>query len=65
LSIWIFYIRLAIPLWLAFTLARRTANRRFTYGYGRAEDLAGVLIVLMIFGSAVVVFYEFTPPLFS
>lgn len=48
----------AIPLWLAFILARRAANRRFTYGYGRAEDLAGVLIVLMIFGSAVVVFYE-------
>jgi len=48
----------AIPLWLAFTLARRAANRRFTYGYGRAEDLAGVLIVLMIFGSALVVFYE-------
>ena len=48
----------AIPLWLAFTLARRAANRRYTYGYGRAEDLAGVLIVLMIFGSAVVVFYE-------
>lgn len=48
----------AIPLWLAFSLARRAANRRFTYGYGRAEDLAGVLIVLMIFGSAVIVFYE-------
>ena len=48
----------AIPLWLAFTLARRAANRRFTYGYGRAEDLAGVLIVVMIFGSALLVFYE-------
>jgi cation diffusion facilitator family transporter len=48
----------AIPLWLAFSLARRAANRRYTYGYGRAEDLAGGLIVLMIFGSAVVVFYE-------
>ena len=48
----------AIPLWLAFTLARRTRNRRYTYGYGRAEDLAGVFIVLMIFGSALVVFYE-------
>jgi cation diffusion facilitator family transporter len=48
----------AIPLGLAFVLARRASNRRYTYGYGRAEDLAGVLIVLMIFGSAVVVFYE-------
>jgi len=48
----------AIPLWLAFTLACRTHNRRYTYGYGRAEDLAGVFIVLMIFGSALAVFYE-------
>jgi cation diffusion facilitator family transporter len=48
----------AIPLWIAFSLARRLKNSRFTYGYGRAEDLAGVLIVLMIFASAVEVFYE-------
>jgi cation diffusion facilitator family transporter len=48
----------SIPLWLAFILARRARNRRFTYGYGRAEDLAGMLIVLMVFGSALVVFYE-------
>lgn len=48
----------AIPLWLAFTLARRARNRRYTYGYGRAEDLAGVFIVLMILGSALLVFYE-------
>ena len=48
----------AIPLWLAFSLARRASTRRYTYGYGRAEDLAGALIVLMIFGSALIVFYE-------
>lgn len=48
----------AIPLWIAFALNRRKPNRRYTYGYGRAEDLAGVVIVLMIFGSALVVFYE-------
>lgn len=48
----------AVPLWLAFALARRAGNRRYTYGYGRAEDLAGAFIVLMIFISAVVVFYE-------
>jgi cation diffusion facilitator family transporter len=48
----------ALPLWLAFALASLPRNRRYTYGYGRAEDLAGVLIVLMIFGSALVVFYE-------
>ena len=47
-----------IPLWLAFVLAKRARNRRFTYGYGRAEDLAGMLIVVMLFGSALVVFYE-------
>ena len=38
----------AIPLGLAFILARRARNRRYTYGYGRAEDLAGAVIVLMI-----------------
>jgi cation diffusion facilitator family transporter len=48
----------AVPLWLAFTLGRRLANRRYTYGYGRAEDLAGVVIVGMIFASAAVAAYE-------
>jgi cation diffusion facilitator family transporter len=48
----------AIPLWLAFNLARRSRNQRYTYGYGRAEDLAGALIVVMIFASALVIFYE-------
>jgi len=48
----------AIPLWLAFNLARRGRDQRFTYGYGRAEDLAGALIVGMVFASALVVFYE-------
>ena len=42
----------AIPLWLAFSYSRRPANRRYSYGYGRAEDLAGVFVVLMIAGSA-------------
>lgn len=37
-----------IPLWIAFTLARRQPSRRFTYGYGRVEDVAGVMIVLTI-----------------
>ena len=43
----------AIPLWIAFLFARRKANTRFTYGYGRVEDLAGVIIVLAILLSAV------------
>ncbi len=48
----------AIPLWIAFTLARRPRNDRYTYGYGRAEDLAGVLIVVVIFLSAFEVFQQ-------
>ncbi|CAG0936515.1 putative cation efflux system protein [Thermoflexales bacterium] len=48
----------AIPLWIAFTLARRPRNDRYSYGYGRAEDLAGVLIVVMIFLTAVEVFRQ-------
>ena len=48
----------AIPLWIAFVLSRRGANRRYTYGYGRAEDLAGVFIVAMIALSAIVAGYE-------
>ena len=44
----------ALPLGLAFWLGRRPANRRYTYGYGRAEDLAGVFIVAMIALSSVV-----------
>jgi len=38
----------AIPLWLAFLLARQRPTKRFTYGYGRLEDLAGVVIVFAI-----------------
>jgi len=48
----------AIPLWIAFMLARRKPSNRFTYGYGRVEDLAGVAIVLTILFSALVAGYE-------
>jgi cation diffusion facilitator family transporter len=48
----------AVPLWIAFVLGRRAASRRYTYGYGRAEDLAGVFVVAMIALSAVVAGYE-------
>jgi len=48
----------AIPLWVAFALARWKPSKRFTYGYGRVEDLAGVAIVLTIAFSAVVAGYE-------
>lgn len=48
----------AVPLWIAFVLGRRAATTRYTYGYGRAEDLAGVFIVLMIAASAAVAGWE-------
>lgn len=48
----------SIPLWIAFALARRGASRRFTYGYGKVEDVAGVFIVLIIFLSACLAAYE-------
>jgi cation diffusion facilitator family transporter len=44
----------AIPLWVAFALAQRRPSPRFTYGYGRVEDLAGVIIVGIILFSAIV-----------
>ncbi|MFJ3900896.1 cation diffusion facilitator family transporter [Streptomyces sp. NPDC090025] len=42
----------ALPLGIAFVLGRRAANRRYTYGYGRAEDLAGIAIVVTIAASS-------------
>jgi cation diffusion facilitator family transporter len=48
----------AIPLWIAFSIGRRRPTRRYTYGYGRAEDLAGVFVVLMITLSAIVAGWE-------
>jgi cation diffusion facilitator family transporter len=48
----------SIPLWLAFWVGRKPANARYTYGYGRAEDLAGVFVLLMILGSAAVAAWE-------
>lgn len=48
----------AVPLWIAFLLGRRPATRTYTYGFGRAEDLAGLFIVAMIALSAVVAAVE-------
>jgi cation diffusion facilitator family transporter len=42
----------AVPLGIAFLLGRRAATRRFTYGLGRAEDLAGLVIIVVIASSA-------------
>ncbi len=47
-----------IPLILAFRLGRRQPNKRFSYGYRRAEDLVGLFIGLIIAASVVVIFYE-------
>ena len=48
----------AVPLWIAFLFARRAASRRFNYGFGRVEDLAGAVIVLVIAFSAAVAGYQ-------
>ncbi len=47
----------AVPIAVAFTLGRRVATRRYTYGYGRAEDLAGIVVVVVIAASAVLAAY--------
>jgi len=44
----------AVPLGVAFLLGRRRPTRRYTYGYGRAEDLAGIAIVAVIAASCAV-----------
>jgi cation diffusion facilitator family transporter len=48
----------AVPLGVAFLAGRRPPTRRYTYGYGRAEDLAGVVIVLIIAASSAFAGYE-------
>jgi len=48
----------AVPLWIAFSLARRPPTKRYTYGFGRVEDLAGVAVVLTILFSALFAGYE-------
>jgi cation diffusion facilitator family transporter len=48
----------AVPLWIAFVLGTRAATRRYTYGFGRAEDIAGLFVVAMIALSAIIAGYE-------
>ncbi len=48
----------ALPLWIAFALGTRAATRRYTYGFGRAEDIAGLFVVAMIALSAIVAGYQ-------
>lgn len=55
----------ALPLWLAFLCARLKPNPRFTYGYGRVEDVAAVAVVASIFASALLVGWESVERLLS
>jgi cation diffusion facilitator family transporter len=48
----------AVPLWVAFVLGRRAATRRYSYGLGRAEDLAGLFIVVVVALSAVIAAWQ-------
>lgn len=48
----------AVPIGIAFIAGRRVANRRYTYGYGRSEDLAGLFVLLVMTASALLAAYE-------
>ncbi len=48
----------AVPLLIAFRLARRPPTKRYTYGYGRAEDLGGLFVIAMITLSSALAAYE-------
>lgn len=48
----------SVPLWIAFKVGRRPRTARHTYGFGKAEDIAGLFIILAIASSAIVAGYE-------
>lgn len=48
----------SIPLWIAFALGTKAATARYTYGFGRAEDLAGLFVIAMMAISAFIAGYE-------
>jgi len=48
----------AVPLLIAFTLARRAPTKKYTYGYGRAEDIGGLFVIAMMLLSSVLAAYE-------
>jgi len=48
----------AVPLGLAFMIGRRPPTDRYTYGYGRGEELAGLAVVLIVAASAVIAGWE-------
>jgi cation diffusion facilitator family transporter len=47
----------SLPIWLAFIVGRRSPTRRFAYGFGRAEDLAGLVVLVFIAASSIVAVY--------
>lgn len=55
----------AVPLWIAFLLAQRKPSKRFSYGYGRVEDLAGIVIVFIMLLSGLMAAYESISRLFQ
>ena len=55
----------AIPLWIAFSLGRRRPTRSYTYGFHRAEDLAGLVVVAAIGVSAGLVIWASVGRLFD
>jgi cation diffusion facilitator family transporter len=55
----------AIPLWIAFLMLRRKPSKRFSYGYGRVEDLAGIVIVFAMLLSGLLIAYESVSRLFE
>src|SRR5438093_1428543 len=48
----------AIPLWVAFVMSRKKPTKRFNYGYGRVEDVAGIVILLAMLLSGGLAAYE-------
>jgi cation diffusion facilitator family transporter len=55
----------AVPLWIAFLMAQKKPSKRFSYGYGRVEDLAGIVIVFIMLGSGLMAAYESISRLFQ
>jgi cation diffusion facilitator family transporter len=48
----------AVPLWFAFHVAARPPTRRFTYGLGKVEDVAGLAVVSVVAVSAGLAIYS-------
>lgn len=54
-----------LTLWIAFTLSRRPESETFPFGWRRAEDLGGLIIVGAIAASALLAGYESVSALFG